>query len=57
MIDRELIFNTQYNGYPLKNETSSNLNIPYSLSIIPAVQVKINLLDEVINGRIDLDNR
>jgi hypothetical protein len=57
MIDRELIFNTQYNGYPLKNETASNLNIPYSLSIIPAVQVKINLLDEVINGRIDRDNR
>ena len=57
MIDRELIFNTQYNGYPLKNETASNLNIPYSLSIIPAVQVEINLLDEVINGRIDRDNR
>jgi len=57
MIDRELIFNTQYNGYPLKNEIASNLNIPYSLSIIPAVQVKINLLDEVINGRIDRDKR
>ena len=57
MIDRKLIFSTQYNGYPLKNEIASNLNIPYSLSIIPAVQVKINLLDEVINGRIDRDNR
>jgi len=43
MIDRELIFATQYNGYPLKNETAKNLNIPYSLSIIPVVQGKIIL--------------
>jgi len=43
MIDRELIFNTQYNGYPLKNETASNLNIPYSLSIIPIIQGKVIL--------------
>jgi len=43
MIDRELIFTTQYNGYPLKNETANELNIPYSLIIIPIIQGKIIL--------------
>jgi len=43
MIDRELIFNTQYNGYPLKNETAKNLNILYSLRIIPIIHGKIIL--------------
>jgi len=43
MIDRELIFTTQYNGYLLKSETARNLNIPYSLRIIPIIQGKIIL--------------
>jgi len=43
MIDRELIFTTQYNGNSLKNGTARDFNVPYSLSIIPVVKGKIIL--------------